>query len=67
MIPLQPYTKAMAVVPSTGDLKTRLLKYASPETRTLVLQLADLLERCLSLNPERRITVADALKHPFCQ
>jgi len=26
---------------------------------------ADLLERCLALNPERRLTPAEALKHPF--
>jgi serine/threonine-protein kinase PRP4 len=25
----------------------------------------DFLDRCLSLNPEKRITPADALKHPF--
>lgn len=26
---------------------------------------ADLLDRCLALNPEKRITPAEALKHPF--
>jgi serine/threonine-protein kinase PRP4 len=25
----------------------------------------DLLERCLTLNPDKRLTPAEALKHPF--
>lgn len=34
------------------------------ETKELTL-FADLLDRCLALNPEKRITPAEALKHPF--
>jgi serine/threonine-protein kinase PRP4 len=34
------------------------------ETRDLT-QFIDLLERCLTLNPDKRITPLEALKHPF--
>ncbi len=34
------------------------------ETKELNL-FHDLLDRCLSLNPDKRILPADALKHPF--
>ena len=38
----------------------------SDDTRLLNL-FVDLLERCLALNPDRRITPAEALKHSFFQ
>jgi serine/threonine-protein kinase PRP4 len=34
------------------------------ETRDLH-HFIDLLERCLALNPDKRITPLEALKHPF--
>jgi serine/threonine-protein kinase PRP4 len=34
------------------------------ETKELNL-FADLLDRCLALNPEKRMTPQEALKHPF--
>jgi serine/threonine-protein kinase PRP4 len=34
--------------------------------KTKVVQLADLLERIMALDPEKRITASQALKHPFC-
>lgn len=33
--------------------------------RKKVAQLADLLERMMALDPDKRITPKDALKHPF--
>ena len=50
------------------DLKSRLVATTKglndTETRELNL-FVDLLDRCLSLNPEKRITPKEALKHPF--
>ncbi|KAH8423833.1 putative serine/threonine protein kinase (Prp4) [Aspergillus melleus] len=53
----------------TRDLKTRLLGkgirgMSDSEAKELTL-FVDLLDRCLSLNPEKRCTPAEALKHPF--
>ncbi|KAL5050074.1 hypothetical protein BDW71DRAFT_204135 [Aspergillus fruticulosus] len=53
----------------TRDLKTRLMGKGTrgmteSETKELAL-FVDLLDRCLSLNPEKRCTPAEALKHPF--
>ncbi|KAF3917756.1 hypothetical protein ABW20_dc0101922 [Dactylellina cionopaga] len=52
----------------TRELKPRLLASASgmkdPEIKELNLFI-DLLDRCLQLNPEKRITPLEALKHPF--
>ncbi|KAL2810647.1 kinase-like domain-containing protein [Aspergillus granulosus] len=53
----------------TRDLKTRLMgkgpqKMTDSEAKELGL-FVDLLDRCLSLNPEKRCTPAEALKHPF--
>ncbi|KAI1314527.1 U4/U6 small nuclear ribonucleoprotein prp4 [Mortierella claussenii] len=52
----------------TKDLKTRLMPYTGNMTPTDVVQLnhfINLLERCLHLNPEHRITPQEALAHPF--
>lgn len=52
----------------TRDLKTRLMAnvkgMADAEFKELNL-FVDLLERCLNLNPEKRCTPTEALKHPF--
>lgn len=52
----------------TRDLRTRLTAASvglnAAETRDLN-HFADLLEACLTLNPDKRIKAADALKHPF--
>lgn len=51
------------------DLKTRLMGtetrgMSDGDAKELVL-FVDFLDRCLSLNPEKRCTPAEALKHPF--
>lgn len=52
----------------TRDLRTRLLSaskgLSDDESKELNLFI-DLLDRCLTLNPEKRITPNEALKHPF--
>lgn len=58
----------MAVVKPTRDLRTRLVAASvgmdDIETKELN-QFHDLLDRCLCLNPDKRILPTDALKHPF--
>ncbi len=60
--------KTLAFSKPTRDLRTRLMSAAKGlndiETKELALFI-DLLERCLALNPEKRITPNEALKHPF--
>lgn len=60
--------KTLPVVKPTRDLRTRLLAASSgmndSETRDLN-HFIDLLERCLTLNPDKRLTPAEALRHPF--
>ncbi|KAL2868283.1 putative serine/threonine protein kinase (Prp4) [Aspergillus lucknowensis] len=62
-------TRVMDFKKPSRDLKTRLMgkgaqKMTDSEAKELAL-FVDLLERCLSLNPEKRCTPAEALKHPF--
>jgi len=49
------------------DIKSQLIptKMADSEARKLVM-LADLLEKTLMLDPAKRLTPSQALKHPFC-
>lgn len=51
------------------DLKTRLMgksaKGLSGEEAKELALFVDLLDRCLNLNPEKRCTPAEALRHPF--
>ncbi|KIX03030.1 uncharacterized protein Z518_06580 [Rhinocladiella mackenziei CBS 650.93] len=50
------------------DLRSRLIprdkRISEPERRELDL-FVDLLDKCLDLRPDKRITPSDALKHPF--
>ncbi|CAK7270346.1 U4/U6 small nuclear ribonucleoprotein prp4 [Sporothrix epigloea] len=60
--------KTIPVIKPTRDLRTRLLAasvgMSDAESRDLG-QFHDLLDRCLNLNPDKRILPSDALKHPF--
>ncbi|CAG8071005.1 unnamed protein product [Penicillium nalgiovense] len=63
------HTKIVDFKKPTRDLKTRLMPQGTrgmpdAEVKELTMFL-DLLDRCLSLNPDKRITPAEALKHPF--
>jgi serine/threonine-protein kinase PRP4 len=62
-VPLQDPTHATK---PGGTLKTRLLKAKSAkDSRTKVLQFAELLQKCLALDPTRRISVKEAMHHSF--
>ncbi|RAL15534.1 putative serine/threonine protein kinase (Prp4) [Aspergillus homomorphus CBS 101889] len=65
----RPVVRMMDFKKPTRDLRTRLMGKGTrgmteSETKELTLFL-DLLERCLNLNPEKRCTPAEALRHPF--
>jgi serine/threonine-protein kinase PRP4 len=51
------------------DLRARLLPNGgarlSDEETNVLLHFVDLLDKCLSLDPARRITPREALAHPF--
>jgi len=49
------------------DLRSLLMPVKLPESEARkVMQLADLLEKCLMLDPAKRMKPVDALRHPFC-
>jgi serine/threonine-protein kinase PRP4 len=60
--------KTVSVIKVQNDLKTRLLSDAdrmAPDELRLVTSFVDFLDKSLNLNPEKRLTVKDALIHPF--
>lgn len=60
--------RTLSMIKPTRDLRTRLMAASGgmndAETRDLN-HFIDLLEHCLTLNPDKRIKPADALRHPF--
>lgn len=66
--PAQDVVRILNFTRPTRDLKQRLMAnvkgMADAEIKELNL-FVDLLDRCLNLNPEKRCTPAEALKHPF--
>ncbi|KAJ5601518.1 hypothetical protein N7510_011052 [Penicillium lagena] len=65
----RPVTRIVDFKKPTRDLKTRLMGKGTRgmedgEAKDLAL-FVEFLDRCLTLNPEKRITPTDALKHPF--
>lgn len=67
-VTLQDTIKTLAFAKPSRDLRTRLISASKDltESETKELNLfVDLLDRCLALNPEKRCTPAEALKHPF--
>ena len=51
--------------PTRDFFKTLQASASEGEDRGKLKQLADLLDKMLVLDPDRRLTVRDALKHPF--
>jgi serine/threonine-protein kinase PRP4 len=65
----RPVTRVLDFKKPERDLKTRLMGkgtrgMADSDAKDLTL-FVDFLDRCLTLNPEKRCTPAEALKHPF--
>lgn len=66
--PLQTAIRTMAVVKPARDLRTRLHAASTGMNEAEAKHLnhfVDLLEQCLALNPDKRITPGEAMKHPF--
>ncbi|KAJ1940127.1 U4/U6 small nuclear ribonucleoprotein prp4 [Linderina macrospora] len=62
-------TQRMAFTRPTRDIKSRVLSAtppdSTPEDVQAALRFAQLLDGCLELNPEKRLTPSEALQHPF--
>ncbi|KAG9234199.1 kinase-like domain-containing protein [Amylocarpus encephaloides] len=60
--------KTLAFSRPTRDLRTRLMSASKGLTEVETEELSlftDFLDRCLTLNPEKRCTPSEALRHPF--
>ncbi|KAM5449170.1 U4/U6 small nuclear ribonucleoprotein prp4 [Microsporum audouinii] len=61
-------TKILDFKKPTRDLKSRLIgkgaRLDDAESKEIMMFI-DLLDRCLNLNPEKRCTPSEALRHPF--
>ena len=63
----QPVCRLVNVLSAKADARLAqvLLRASKPLERVDVLKFADLLSRCLALDPARRLSVRDALRHEF--
>ncbi|WVQ97093.1 hypothetical protein IAU59_004203 [Kwoniella sp. CBS 9459] len=67
----QDVAKTLVISKATKDLRARLLPSSSVQLKMKddelkqLLSFVDLLEKCLHLDPARRISPRDALTHPF--
>lgn len=69
MIDKKEHVRKVFLSKPTRDLRSRLLQSSgnkmSDEESQQLFSFIDLLEKCLVLDPSRRITPKDALMHPF--
>lgn len=62
----KPLLRVMENIKTKNDLAGSLMSAKSAtDDRKLVLELKSLLDRMFTLDPSKRITVRDALAHPF--
>jgi len=62
----QGYVRQVAITRPTRDLHADLMKIPhDPKEVSAIEGLADLLEQIFTLNPQKRITCEQALRHPF--
>ncbi|KAJ1981300.1 U4/U6 small nuclear ribonucleoprotein prp4 [Dimargaris xerosporica] len=57
--------RPVVITKPTKDLKARLSQIDHREPPKLMAAFGDFLDRCLMLNPEKRMTATEALSHPF--
>jgi serine/threonine-protein kinase PRP4 len=66
---LQDTVRKVHIFKPSRDLRLRLMPPASSkmseEERKLIVSFVDLIDKCLALDPTRRITPREALAHPF--
>jgi serine/threonine-protein kinase PRP4 len=61
-----PAVRAVAITEATEDLTAKLLaKKAVDDDKRVLLNMCDLLGKMFVLDPQKRISVKDALAHPF--
>jgi serine/threonine-protein kinase PRP4 len=69
IVSTQEVLKKVHISKPTRDLKTRLMPPASAKIKEdeskMILNFVDLLDKCLTLDPSRRIQPREALNHPF--
>lgn len=64
-------TKTMVITKATRDLRSRLMPHSSVQAKMKedelkqLQQFVDLLDKCMNLDPVRRISPREALLHPF--
>ena len=66
---IQDVVRKVHISKPTRDLRARLMPPASVKMKDdenkMIVSFIDLLDKCLSLDPSRRITPREALAHPF--
>eukprot|EP01100_Stratorugosa_tubuloviscum_P009694 TRINITY_DN4075_c2_g1_i2.p1 TRINITY_DN4075_c2_g1~~TRINITY_DN4075_c2_g1_i2.p1 ORF type:complete len:282 (+),score=82.88 TRINITY_DN4075_c2_g1_i2:280-1125(+) len=68
--PTKVINKKITISNPTRDLRVELIQSTSKiseQSNTLIDIFNDFLQKCLILNPKKRLTASDALRHPFIQ
>lgn len=69
MEPYQDVIRQMHITKPSRDLRARLMPPTSTKLKDdeakILTSFIDLLDRCMALDPAKRLTPKDALVHPF--